>query len=159
MSVVYEKPGHLIRRLQQAAVAIFHKEVGELGYDLTPVQYAALDKTQANPGIDQMTLAGLIAYDRATITGVIDRLVQKGLMVREVNKLDRRARLLKLTDKGLKVLQEVTPAVEAAQDIILQGLTKNEAKEFMLLLHKATLAVNELSRAPMRVPLKEAISA
>ena len=86
MSVVYEKPGHLIRRLQQAAVAIFHKEVGELGYDLTPVQYAALDKTQANPGIDQMTLAGLIAYDRATITGVIDRLVQKGLMVREVNK-------------------------------------------------------------------------
>ena len=78
-----DKPGHLARRFQQIAVAVFHAEVEEAGYDLTPVQYAALATIGAHPGIDQVTLAGLIAYDRTTITGVVDRLVQKGLLVRQ----------------------------------------------------------------------------
>ena len=37
-----DKPGHLARRFQQIAVAVFHAAVEEAGYDLTPVQYAAL---------------------------------------------------------------------------------------------------------------------
>src|SRR3954447_8242579 len=77
-----EMPGHLARRFQQIAVAVFHAEVGEAGYDLTPVQYAALTAVRTNQGIDQATLAGLIAYDRTTIGGVVDRLVQKGWMAR-----------------------------------------------------------------------------
>lgn len=150
MSDPYSMPGHLVRRFHQAAVAIFHKEVGRLGYDLTPVQYAALAKIEGHPGIDQVTLAGLIAYDRTTISGVVDLLVQKNLVLREVSDLDRRARVLKLTKVGVKVLRKVTPAVEAAQEIMLQGLNKKEAAEFMRLLEKATVAVNELSRAPLK---------
>jgi DNA-binding MarR family transcriptional regulator len=73
-----DMPGHLARRFQQIAVAVFLAEVGDAGFDLTPVQYAALATIKANPGLDQITLAGLIAYDRTTITGVVDRLVQKG---------------------------------------------------------------------------------
>ena len=56
------------------------------------MQYAALAAINANPGIDQVTLAGLIAYDRTTVTGVVDRLVQKGLVVRHATIRDRRAR-------------------------------------------------------------------
>ncbi len=70
-----EMPGHLARRFQQIAVAVFLAEVEDAGFDLTPVQYAALAAISTNPGIDQVTLAGLIAYDRTTITGVVDRLV------------------------------------------------------------------------------------
>ena len=84
-----DMPGHLIRRMQQAAVAIFHAAVGGTHGDLTPVQYAALVRVNLNPGIDQATLAGLIAYDRTTITGVVDRLVTKGLLIREVSQKDR----------------------------------------------------------------------
>ena len=150
MTDVNQMPGHLIRRLHQAAVAIFHAEVGELGYDLTPVQYAALAKIERNPGIDQITLAGLIGYDRTTITGVIDRLEQKGLVKREVGERDRRSRVLRISDEGLQVLNEVTPAVLNAQVIMLQGLNDDEAATLVRLLHKATAGVNELSRAPLK---------
>src|SRR6185436_1897565 len=78
-----EMPGHLARRFQQIAVAVFLAEVEGAGYDLTPVQYAALTAVGANPGVDQVTLAGLIAYDRTTITGVVDRLVLKGHITRQ----------------------------------------------------------------------------
>ena len=78
MRDIHGMPGHLARRFQQIAVAAFLAEVEEAGYDLTPVQCAALAAVGANPRIDQVTLAGLIAFDRTTITGVVDRLAQKG---------------------------------------------------------------------------------
>jgi len=145
-----EMPGHLARRFQQIAVAVFLAEVGQAGFDLTPVQYAALAAIGANPGIDQVTLAGVIAYDRTTITGVVDRLVQKELVVRQASSRDRRARELQMTDAGRKALRAITPAVEAAQRIMLRGLTDKEAQELMRLLRKAIAAGNELSRAPLR---------
>jgi len=150
VSNIDDKPGHFVRRFQQIAVAIFHTEVEEAGYDLTPVQYAALTSVRTHPGIDQATLAGLIAYDRTTITGVVDRLAQKGLLVRQANSRDRRVRELQITEEGRRVLCGIEPAVEAAQRIMLRGLTADEADEFMRLLRKAIAAGNELSRAPLR---------
>ena len=44
-----DMPGHLARRFQQIAVAVFLAEVEEAGFDLTPVQYAALAAVSANP--------------------------------------------------------------------------------------------------------------
>jgi DNA-binding MarR family transcriptional regulator len=143
-------PGHLARRFQQIAVAVFLAAVEEAGYDLTPVQYAALAAIGANLGIDQVTLAGLIAYDRTTITGVVDRLVQKGLAARNESSRDRRARELKITDAGRRTLRGIAPAVEAAQQILLRGLSEREATELVRLLKKAIAAGNELSRAPLR---------
>jgi DNA-binding MarR family transcriptional regulator len=145
-----DKPGHLARRFQQIAVAVFHAEVEAAGYDLTPVQYAALSTVASRPGLDQASLAGLIAYDRTTITGVVDRLAQKGLVIRQSNNRDRRVRELQITDEGRRVLTEIEPAVEAAQQLMLRGLTAAEAAELLRLLRKAIAAGNDLSRAPLR---------
>jgi DNA-binding MarR family transcriptional regulator len=145
-----DMPGHLARRFQQIAVAVFLAEVGDAGFDLTPVQYAALATIKSNPGLDQVTLAGLIAYDRTTITGVIDRLVQKGLAERRASSRDRRARELEITDEGKRTLRKITPAVDAAQRVMLRGLSAKEGEELLRLLHKAIAAGNELSRAPLR---------
>ncbi len=110
-----DMPGHLARRFQQIAVAVFLAEVEAAGFDLTPVQYAALAAIAANPSIDQITLAGLIAYDRTTITGVIDRLAQKGLVVRQASARDRRSRELLITDEGRRTLDAITPAPPDAE--------------------------------------------
>ncbi|MDM9624091.1 MarR family transcriptional regulator [Rhizobium sp. S96] len=145
-----DMPGHLIRRFQQIAVAVFHAEAEAAGYDLTPVQYAALAAISTNPGIDQVTLAGLIAYDRTTITGVVDRLAHKGMIERNASSRDRRARELTVTAEGMRTLEGITPAVEAAQKTMVRGLSTDEVEELMRLLRKATASGNELSRAPQR---------
>ncbi|MCW5694288.1 MAG: MarR family transcriptional regulator [Pseudolabrys sp.] len=145
-----DKPGHLARRFQQIAVAVFHAEMEQAGFDLTPVQYAALAAIAAHPGMDQATLAGTIAYDRTTITGVVDRLTQKGLVARNPSPRDRRAHQLSITDAGEKTLDQIEPAVQTAQQAMMAGLTAAEGKELMRLMRKAIDAGNELSRAPMR---------
>jgi DNA-binding MarR family transcriptional regulator len=148
VKTIDEMPGHLARRFQQIAVAVFLAEVEAAGYDLTPVQYAALAAIGAHPGADQATLAGLIAFDRTTITGVVDRLVAKGLITRRESSRDRRARELTITAAGRQTLRGIAPAVEAAQRAMLRGLTGKEANDLLRLLQKAIAAGNGLSRAP-----------
>ncbi|MCB1353529.1 MAG: MarR family transcriptional regulator [Rhodobacteraceae bacterium] len=143
-----EMPGHLIRRLHQISVAVFSEHVAAAGLNLTSVQYAALSAIAASPGIDQATLAGSIAYDRVTIGGVVDRLVQKGLIDRRTNERDRRARVLHITPEGETVLREIEPVVAGVQRDILVGLSETERATLIALMRKATEAGNELSRAP-----------
>ena len=150
MSPIQAMPGHLIRRLNQISVSIFQARIAAMGLDLTPVQFAALASLRDNPGIDQASLAGLIAHDRVTMGGVIDRLQAKGLVARMVNSKDRRARQVSLTDDGEALLARLLPEIEAIQSDILCGLTPEERVQFTALATKATAAANERSRAPLR---------
>lgn len=131
-------PGHLIRRLHQQSTKVFTDHVKEAGFDLTPIQFVALDALGENEGIDQAGLAEAIAKDRATTGAVADRLEQKGLVTRTVSTRDRRARTLALTDAGRQTLAAMTPVVEALQADILPGLTPEEYRQFVALANKAT---------------------
>jgi DNA-binding MarR family transcriptional regulator len=129
--------GHLIRRLHQISTQVFAARIKAAGIDLTPVQFAALDAIGANPGADQAGIAALIAYDKATIGGVIDRLEAKGLVVRVPSQRDRRAREVSLTEAGVSLLAMATPEVCALQDDILAGLDARERAQFLKLASKA----------------------
>tara|TARA_R110002110_G_scaffold211304_1_gene424026 strand:+ start:48481 stop:48867 length:387 start_codon:yes stop_codon:yes gene_type:complete len=123
----------------------------KLRSDLTPPQFAALSMLDVHPQIDQATLAGLIACDRPTTGGIIDRLMTKGLIERKTNPKDRRAKVLTLTTEGVALLEALKPAVEASQSAILAGLNEAEQQEFIRLAAKVAKAGNELSRAPLQM--------
>lgn len=79
---------------------MFQREIKKAGLDLTQVQFAALLTVCQTAGMDQAGIAAEIAYDRATIGGVIDRLELKGLVNRIVSPRDKRAREVRLTKAG-----------------------------------------------------------
>ncbi|TDQ44332.1 MarR family winged helix-turn-helix transcriptional regulator [Tepidicella xavieri] len=139
-------PGHAIRRLHQIAVGIFHQEVE--GFHLTPLQYGALWTVREQPGIDQRTLARLIALDTSTTAGVVDRLEARGLLQRRLSAQDRRVRLLHITEAGQALLAEAEPAVARAQALILAPLTGPQQRTFMRLLLRLVEENNAFSRAP-----------
>ena len=129
--------GHLIRRLHQLSTQVFVQRTQAAGFDLTPVQFAALDAIGHHPGTDQATVAELIAYDRATIGGVIERLEQKGWVDRVVSERDRRARVLSLTVEGERILQALVPVVRNLQDEILASLGEADRARFLKLARQA----------------------
>lgn len=148
MADITNMPGHLIRRLHQISQSVFAEKTQAAGIDLTPVQYAALKTIIRNPGIDQATLAGAIAYDRATIGGVVDRLERKALVQRVPKAQDRRARALTATEVGRQVAERAEPVVAEIQSAMLEGLDGQERSQLIALLDKATQAGNQRSRAP-----------
>ena len=128
---LYDQPGHLIRRAQQIAAAMF-KEV--LGPEVTPVQYAVLRMLQEKPGIDQVTLARLVALDNSTTHDIATRLESKGWIAREV--MPRRQRRLVLTPEGQAMLQKFVPNVHELRQRMLGDLEPAEQIEFKRLLRK-----------------------
>ncbi|WP_116132824.1 MarR family winged helix-turn-helix transcriptional regulator [Tropicimonas sp. IMCC34043] len=152
MATIFDLPGHLFRRLHQISVSAFATEVSAAGFDLTPVQFAVLSMLEDHPDIDQATLAGLIAYDRVTIGGVISRLEARGMVERKICKTDRRARRLRLTERGKATLTTVWPAVRRAQTVMVGALDPAEQETLLALMRKVTNASNQVSRAPLRAP-------
>ena len=136
---IQDMAGHLIRRLHQQSTQLFVLRTQAAGFDLTPVQYAALEAIYENPGIDQARVAEMIGYDRATIGGVIERLEKKDWIRRVVSEQDRRARQLSTTPKGNKARAALEPIVQDLQRDILQPLTDDEQKRFINLARKAVL--------------------
>jgi len=148
MSEIHRMAGHQIRRLNQISQALFRERMASAGVELTPVQYAALATLDERPGLDQASLAALIAYDKVTIGGVIDRLAAKGLVDRRPSPTDRRAKALSLTPEGAALLARVRPVVWALQDDILAGLTGDERNCFLDLLARLTEAAESASATP-----------
>lgn len=127
-------PGHLIRRAHQLAVALFMEETAQFG--VTPVQFAILNALIEDPGEDQVTLAGKVAFDAATFGSVIGRLEAKGWVRRKADAKDKRRKLLWVTPDGEKAAVAMKRAVAKTQARILAPLEPGERDQLVALLDK-----------------------
>jgi DNA-binding MarR family transcriptional regulator len=129
-----EAPGHQIRRAHQLSVAIFMEETA--AFDVTPVQFAILNALMDDPGEDQITLSGRVAFDAATSGSVIGRLESKGWVRRQADPADKRRKLLWVTPAGEEVALHMKRAVSKVQSRLLGPLSKSERDQFAGLLGK-----------------------
>lgn len=77
----------------------------ELG--LTLSQLRVLYMLQAGPGTPAGAVAAQLKVRPSTATGVVDRLVRDGLVRRERDDLDRRRVRIWLTERGMRVINEL----------------------------------------------------
>jgi DNA-binding MarR family transcriptional regulator len=148
MDTLYDMPGHLIRRAHQISTALFAEECA--GFDLTSVQYAALVAIKANPEVDATRLSALIAFDRSTIGGVLERLDTKGWIRRTASPADKRVKLLRLTLEGERLLRRVEPAVRRVQERLLEPLAPAERATVLRLLARLASVHNEVTSVPLK---------
>jgi DNA-binding MarR family transcriptional regulator len=127
-------PGHLIRRLHQASVALFAEECAAL--DITPVQYASLFAIGESPKIDATRLSEMVFFDRSTLGSVLDRLEKKELVKRSPSSSDRRVKVLTLTPKGAQLLRRAAPAVLHVQERLMSPLAVPDRKRMQKLLQE-----------------------
>jgi DNA-binding MarR family transcriptional regulator len=146
----YRGPGHLIRRLQQIAVAIFMDEFKTL--EITPVQFMALVAVRDRPGLEQQAIADLIAIDRSSAGRVFQFLEARGLIQRITPKSNRRTKQAFVTAAGTRLLNISAKLIRQAEERILKMLSGKEQQQFMAQLVQLVDVNNTLSRAPLRMP-------
>jgi DNA-binding MarR family transcriptional regulator len=129
-----QRPGHLIWRVQQRAWRVFADVAGS--HQVTPVQASVLLVVCSQPGIDQKTLAEVIALDRATTGNVVSRLEARGLLRRVTPQSDHRARVLFLTKSGALLNRKLGAVTREARRLLMQDLSAREQKELIRLMRK-----------------------
>lgn len=70
------------------------------GQGLTPAQFSVLQALYAGPALSFKQLGEQTLITKGSLTGVVDRLEQKGLARRVASRQDRRSSLVDLTDDG-----------------------------------------------------------
>jgi DNA-binding MarR family transcriptional regulator len=129
----YASPGHLVRRASQLHKRIFDEVFGGV---VTPRQFALLIALARSPGVDQITLANMVAVDRTTTGGMVTRLVARGYVADEPDPRDARRKLLELTAAGDELLDALVPLIDVVSDQLLAPLSPTERTTFLALLVK-----------------------
>ena len=73
------------------------------------------------------------------VTRLLDRMEQKGLVVRERDATDRRVVVCRITDAGSTLLRQLDRPVDALDEEVLKGLRDAEVAELIRLLDKVRL--------------------
>lgn len=123
--------------LRMAHVAVyrdFAAAMENLGF--TQKQLAVLELVAANPGTSQIDLAAALETDRATMLGLVERLEERGLLVRQPSETDRRRQELRLTPLGETRLAEARAAVDAHEARLLGRFSKAEGGTLTALLKR-----------------------
>lgn len=130
--------------IMRACGAILNAQAEELRpLGLSPSAFnvlMALHNTDRHT-LEPCQLADRLLVSRPSITGLIDTLQAKGLVVRRPHADDRRRVLVELTDAGMQTLQEHFGRHYDEQNAAFAGLTDDEKMRLIELLRRVRGAV------------------
>ena len=125
-----------IRRLMQAG-SLYTKELNKK-HQISSAQLNCLLALHENGSLSSSQIARHIFVKPSTVTGIIDRLEQKGLARRTRQSTDRRVITIELTPEGERLARNAPPPI---QQKILDGLSMlsiDEAKGILTRLQTLT---------------------
>ncbi|MBQ1385017.1 MAG: MarR family transcriptional regulator, partial [Firmicutes bacterium] len=82
-------------------------------------------------------------YSQPTISGIVSRLTNKGLVTSEPDPMDNRVRLIHLTETGQKIGKLAGDKLEAADKWLTQDLSEAESEQLMDLLRRVNEAIEK----------------
>ncbi len=120
------------------AQTLFQKKVvtraGELG--LLPGQSKILDYLDNHDGCEQKSLGEIFCLEPATVTGILQRMEQSGLIERRIQNGNRKSNYVFLTEKGKTASAAVRDIFRECETEALAGISEPERALFLEILQK-----------------------
>jgi DNA-binding MarR family transcriptional regulator len=138
---------HLLHRAGQCADELFAMNTGKT--DLTPRQFAVLSTVAKAEDVSQTALVDA--------TGIVRRLVERGLLARRRTKQDARMYAVRLSAAGRSAVESASTGAAATNDAILATLPAGQRAAFVSALQKIVETMGPISSA--RVATKSRVRA
>jgi len=117
-----ESFGFLITDTARLVRAEFDRRIAARGGGLTAGEARTLSHAARAGAVRQTALAEQMGVEAMTLSGFLDRLEARGLIVRVTDPADRRAKLVELTDAANAVLAEITAIAKSVRDEAADGI-------------------------------------
>lgn len=95
---------------------------------MTSLQWRTVARLRREPGMRQSELADLLEVEPITLSRMIDRLADSGMVCRKPDPNDRRAWNLYLTDKADSLIRRLQIEANHVEDGALAGLNADERR-------------------------------
>lgn len=115
-------------------------------FDLTPAQFDVIATLGNTNGMSMGEIGAKTLITKGTLTGVIDRLIQKQLVTREVPADSRRHVIVQLTPQGQQVFEQSFPAHIAHLKSRFELLEASELETLTILLEQLRQAFQKCAK-------------
>jgi MarR family transcriptional regulator, 2-MHQ and catechol-resistance regulon repressor len=151
----YLKSVRLLAECLQGFERVSNLTVRECG--LTPAQFDIIATLGNTPGMAYKELGEKTLITKGTLTGVIERLEQKGLVARERSCGDKRSFFVRLTAEGERVFDQAFPRVLDHGRKLFSDYTEADFEAMDQPLRKLKQLIADYERAPASQQHKETI--
>jgi DNA-binding MarR family transcriptional regulator len=108
----------------------------EKPYSITPPQWGVLSLLLEQDGVTISSISQRRGVDPPTVTGIVTRLEQHGLVERRHDKHDRRQVMVYLTGEGRDIMQYLPQAARAFEETATRGISQAELQELIARLQR-----------------------
>lgn len=121
--------------------------MAENSIDLNRMQFIVLRYIGDSDGLSQNDLAFFANRDKSTLTRMMNTLIKKGYIHREVCEKDKRRKLVTLTVQGKEIINKAIPHFKKLVQLMEEGISKEEKETTIKVLKKiqSNIAVGEPS--------------
>lgn len=129
LGMLDEMIGFRLRRAHAAALHQLDAKLADRG--VTTAMLGTMEVLANNSGVAQGVVAEALGLNRSTMVPIIEKLNDKGWIVRERTPEDRRAVLLRLTDEGRRALRQLRRLAEAQEARLREALAGVDLEDFL----------------------------
>ena len=131
------KGGYLISRIKQAGTRIFDRMLAASGIDaFNGAQGRILYVLWQHEDISISSLSAKTSLANTTLTSMLDRMENSGLIVRKPDPADRRSRLIALTDKAKALQHDYELVSQKMNERYYIGFNESEIRQFEAYLQR-----------------------
>ena len=135
-SFLDKSAGYLINMTTLLLKREFSSAIKNNNINVTPEQWAILNRLNEKSGLTQKEVAKLTFKDNANITRIVDKLENKGLVIRQSDSNDRRTWKISITSKGAEMRDSIEPLAIEVLKKATKGLSENDVELFNNTLKK-----------------------
>ncbi|HAS89303.1 MAG TPA: MarR family transcriptional regulator [Desulfovibrio sp.] len=138
--------GFMAGQMGRLHKAILAEKLKSLG--ITYGQIGFIVQAIRHPGRSQDELSTILSVDKAATARAVAKLVKLGLLSREENPENKRQKLVFPTEKAIDISEDLSRELMSSNQLMLDGLSKEEAEKLMELMVK----VIDTSREKLGMP-------
>ena len=132
MKVDFESLPILLQKAREAVVLSTRSTLS--GFDLTEQQWRVIRTTYLNGELNAQTLASQSAILGPSLSRILNRLEEDGILLRKVSPGDQRELVISLSAKGKRLHQKVQPKIQANYDVLATKLSQSKVSQLAGLL-------------------------
>ncbi|HKC69234.1 MAG TPA: MarR family winged helix-turn-helix transcriptional regulator, partial [Bacteroidia bacterium] len=96
---------------------------------ITIDQWLVLNTIIEQPGISQANIAHYVFKDDASVTRIIEKLVEHKYLKKSFSETDKRMTSLKVTTHGINIIRKVNRVAVKYRAVALDGVSKKEMEQ------------------------------
>ena len=136
--------GYIVAKTNYYMKSYFTKLIKDNDLNITTEQWAILNAVYHNPGASQTDLARACIKDKTNVTRILDLLVKKGHVVRNIDQNDRRIYSITLTELGESVLEQLINISDKANKAFISDLGNDEYLDLVRTLRITSSSIEKL---------------